>query len=64
MQRDMDKIVFESRREIETVMEALEKHLGIETIDELYDLLDVMSWSGTRVIKRTKDGDLVLFLFG
>ena len=42
MQRDMDKIFFESRREIETVMEALEKHLGIETIDELYDLLDVM----------------------
>ena len=43
MQKDMDTIQFESRREIEEVMKALEKEKEQnQTVKELYDLLDVM----------------------
>ena len=43
MQKDMDTIQFESRREIEEVMKVLEKEKEQnQTVKELYDLLDVM----------------------
>ena len=43
MQKDMDTIQFESRREIEEVMKALEKEKEEnQTVKELYDLLEVM----------------------
>ena len=43
MQKDMDTIQFESRREIEEVMSVLEQHTEEnQTVKELYDLLDVM----------------------
>ena len=43
MQKDMDTIQFESRREIEDVMKVLEKHTEEnQTVKELYDLLDAM----------------------
>ena len=43
MQKDMDTIQFESRREIEEVMKVLEKEKEEnQTVKELYDLLDVM----------------------
>lgn len=50
MKKDMDKIVFESRTEIDEVANALEKyvkeHGENETIKKLIDLLDAMymSW--------------------
>lgn len=43
MQKDMDTIQFESRREIEEVMKVLEKEIeDNQTVKELYDLLEVM----------------------
>lgn len=43
MQKDMDTIQFESRREIEEVMSVLEQHTEEnKTVKELYDLLDAM----------------------
>ena len=43
---DMDTIQFESRREIEAVMEALDKwlesHPNDKTVEDLYNKLDVM----------------------
>ena len=43
MQKDMDTIQFESRREIEEVMKVLEKEKEEnQTVKELYDLLEVM----------------------
>ena len=43
MQKDMDTIQFESRREIEEVMKALEKEKEEnQTVKELFDLLEVM----------------------
>ena len=43
MQKDMDTIQFESRREIEEVMKVLEQHAEEnQTVKELYDLLEVM----------------------
>lgn len=44
MKLDMDKIIFESRLEIDKVIAALEKSQDKdnETVKELIDLLDVM----------------------
>lgn len=43
MQKDMDTIQFESRREIEEVMKTLEKEMEEnQTAKELYNLLEVM----------------------
>ena len=50
MKKDMDKIVFESRNEIDEVVNALEKYVKEygenETVKKLIDLLDAMymSW--------------------
>lgn len=49
MQKEIDKIQFESRREIENVMEMINQYVTQnpkekrnETVARLYDLLDVM----------------------
>lgn len=43
MQRDMDKIQFESRAEISKIIEALEESpKQDETVQRMIDLLDVM----------------------
>lgn len=46
MKVDMDKLQFESRREIEAVMKALDEYLGKhpddETVKELMEKLDYM----------------------
>lgn len=45
MQRDMDTIQFESRRELEELLEVLSKCVtddSSQTVRELYELLDVM----------------------
>lgn len=49
MKKDMDKIQFESRNEIQNVMDSINKYVEQnpkekrnETLADLYDLLDVM----------------------
>lgn len=53
MKKDMDKIQFESRREIEAIMDVIAKYIEQNpsekenvTLNELYNYLDVMhlSW--------------------
>lgn len=49
MQKDMDKIQFESRYEIEEIMKVIDKYVkqnpsekNNKTLERLFDLLDVM----------------------